>query len=32
MSCAACHQHLGWHFTSLDGGFYGLILARLVSE
>jgi hypothetical protein len=32
MNCAACRQHLGWHFSSADGGFHGLILERLISE
>jgi hypothetical protein len=31
-NCAGCRLHLGWRFTSADGGFYGLILARLVAE
>ena len=30
--CAKCGAHLGWSFTSLGGGFYGLILNRLTSE
>ena len=27
--CTACRRHLGWAFRSTDGGFHGLILARL---
>jgi hypothetical protein len=28
--CAACHEHLGWRFTSPHHEFFGLIWARLV--
>ena len=29
--CAKCQTHLGWSFETEGGGFYGLILSRLVS-
>jgi hypothetical protein len=29
--CAHCQAHLGWRYEGNDGGFYGLILGRLVS-
>ncbi|TFG60978.1 MAG: hypothetical protein E4H36_11180 [Spirochaetales bacterium] len=28
--CAACKAHLGWHYISEEGGFFGLILENLV--
>lgn len=27
--CRGCGGHLGWRFTGVDGGFFGLILPRL---
>lgn len=30
--CAGCGAHLGWRFRGAPGGFYGLILARLVAD
>jgi hypothetical protein len=27
--CRRCRTHLGWHFTSGDESFFGLILPRL---
>lgn len=30
--CAGCGAHLGWRFRGAQGGFYGLILARLLSD
>lgn len=28
--CSGCFSHLGWHYSSGEGGFFGLILDRLV--
>lgn len=28
--CSGCFSHLGWHYSTGDGGFFGLILDRLV--
>jgi hypothetical protein len=28
--CSGCHTHLGWHYQSGGGGFFGLILDQLV--
>ncbi len=28
--CSKCHLHLGWHYQSRGGGFYGLILDNLI--
>lgn len=28
--CSGCFAHLGWHYSSGEGGFFGLILDRLV--
>lgn len=28
--CAACLEHLGWHFEGAGRGFFGLIRERLV--
>lgn len=30
--CAGCGTHLGWRFDGDTGAFFGLILARLVSQ
>ncbi len=30
--CTGCLSHLGWHYQSGGGGFYGLILDQLVRE
>ena len=30
--CGGCGRHLGWKFSSGDGGFYGLILPQLVED
>ncbi len=27
--CSVCHAHLGWHYTSGNAGFYGLILDNI---
>jgi hypothetical protein len=29
-NCARCRHHLGWRYSSADGGFWGLILDHLV--
>jgi len=31
-ACAACAEHLGWHFQGPGRGFFGLIRDRLVDE
>jgi hypothetical protein len=28
--CGTCHEHLGWRFQADGGGFYGLIVDRLI--
>lgn len=28
--CSGCLSHMGWHYSSGEGGFFGLILDRLV--
>jgi hypothetical protein len=30
--CAGCLSHLGWHYSSAESTFYGLIMANLVSR
>ncbi len=30
--CSACYSHLGWHYESIDNGFYGLILDKLIEN
>jgi hypothetical protein len=31
-TCGGCAHHLGWAFSGEGGGFYGLIVARLLEE
>jgi hypothetical protein len=30
--CSECSSHLGWHYQSADGSFYGLILNNLIEN